>query len=85
MEVLRFATLPEDRRTFLLQVNDLLGQIDYGAVVIVMHEGKITQIETSEKMRLTDPSRPDVRRRGSDTNTRPRSDDPMRRWRTAVP
>ena len=53
MEVLRFATLPEDRRTFLLQVNDLLGQIDYGAVVIVMHEGKITQIETSEKMRLT--------------------------------
>ena len=53
MEVLRFATLPEDRRTLLVQVNDLLGQIDYGAVVIVMHEGKITQIETSEKMRLT--------------------------------
>jgi hypothetical protein len=53
MEVLRFATLPEDRRTLLVQVNDLLGQIDYGAVVIVMHEGKVTQIETSEKMRLT--------------------------------
>jgi hypothetical protein len=53
MEVLRFATLPGDRRTFLLQVNDVLGQIDYGAVVILMHEGRIAQIETSEKMRLT--------------------------------
>jgi len=53
MDVLRFATLSADRRRFLLQVNDLLGQIEYGAVVIVMHEGRITQIETSEKMRLT--------------------------------
>ena len=53
MEVLRFATLLEDRRMLLVHVNDLLGQIDYGAVVIVLHEGKITQIETSEKIRLT--------------------------------
>ena len=52
MEVLRFATLPQDRRALLMQVNDLLEQIEFGAVVIVMHEGKITQIEMSEKIRL---------------------------------
>ena len=53
MEILRFATLPEDRRALLLQVNDLLEQIDYGTVVIVMHEGNVTQIEMSEKIRLS--------------------------------
>ena len=52
LEVLRFASLPEERRTLLMQVNDLLGQIDYGTVVIVMHEGNVTQIEMSEKIRL---------------------------------
>jgi hypothetical protein len=52
-EILRFATLPEDRRALLLQVNDLLEQIDYGTVVIVMHEGNVTQIEMSEKIRLS--------------------------------
>lgn len=53
MEVLRFASLPEGRRTLLMQVSDLLEQIDFGTVVIVMHEGKVTQIETSEKIRLS--------------------------------
>jgi hypothetical protein len=53
MEVLRFAALPEDRRTLLMQVSDLLQQIEYGTVVIVMHEGKVTQIELSEKIRLS--------------------------------
>jgi hypothetical protein len=51
-DVLRFAALPEDRRTLLLQVADFLEEIDYGAVVIVMHEGNVSQIETSEKIRL---------------------------------
>ena len=53
VDVLRFAMFPEERRTLLLQVNDLLEEIDYGTVVIVMHEGKVTQIEMSEKIRLT--------------------------------
>jgi len=53
VDVLRFAMLPEDRRTLLLQVNDLLEEIDYGTVVIVMHESKVTQIEMSEKIRLS--------------------------------
>jgi len=56
VDVLRLAMLAEERRTLLLQVNDLLEGIDYGTVVIVMHEGKVTQIETSEKIRLTPPS-----------------------------
>ncbi|MGZ5301936.1 MAG: DUF2292 domain-containing protein [Actinomycetota bacterium] len=30
-----------------------MDQIDCGTVVIVMHQGKITQIETSEKIRLS--------------------------------
>ena len=53
IEVLRFATIPEDRRTLLIQVSDLLDQIDYGTVVIVMHEGNVTQVEMSEKIRLS--------------------------------
>ena len=55
LEVVRFTLLPEERRALLLQVNDLLEEIDYGTVVIVMHEGKVTQIEMSEKIRLTRP------------------------------
>lgn len=53
MEVLRFATLAEDRRTLLMQVSDLLEQIDFGTVVLVMHEGNVIQMETSEKIRLS--------------------------------
>jgi hypothetical protein len=65
VDVLRFAMLPEERRTLLLQVNDLLEEIDYGTVVIVMHEGKVTQIEMSEKIRLSrEPSERDDRPRG---------------------
>lgn len=55
IDVLRFAMLPEERRTVLLQANDLLKEIDFGTVVIVMHEGKVTQIEMSEKIRLSPP------------------------------
>jgi len=52
VEVLSFATLPHERRELLLQVNDLLDQIAFGTVVIVLHEGRVTQIEASEKIRL---------------------------------
>ena len=51
-EVLRFAALPEDRRRLLLHVSELLGEIAYGNVVIVLQDGKVIQIETSEKIRL---------------------------------
>ena len=52
VEVLSFAALPPERRGLLLQVSDLLDQIAYGTVVIVLHEGAVTQIEISEKLRL---------------------------------
>ena len=65
VDVLRFAMLPDERRTLLLQVNDLVEEIDYGTVVIVMHEGNVTQIEMSEKIRLQrEPSERDDRPRG---------------------
>jgi hypothetical protein len=56
-DVLRLVALPEERRAFLLRVSGLVGRIAYGTVVIVLHEGTITQIETSEKIRL--PQRSD--------------------------
>lgn len=51
-DVLRLVALPEERRKFLLRVSDLVDRIAYGTVVIVLHEGTITQIETSEKIRI---------------------------------
>jgi len=51
-DVLRLVALPEERRMFLLRVSDLVDRIAYGTVVIVLHEGKITQFETSEKIRI---------------------------------
>ena len=33
-------------------MDDLLGEIAYGTVVMVLQDGKVIQIETSEKIRL---------------------------------
>ena len=49
-DVLRYAD-PE-RRALLLHVDDLLGEIAFGTVVMVLQDGKVIQIETSEKIRL---------------------------------
>ncbi len=35
-----------------MHVNELLDDISFGTVVIVMQDGKVIQIETSEKIRL---------------------------------
>lgn len=51
-EVLRFASLPPSQRELLLHVHDLLGEIAYGTVVLVLQDGKVIQVETSEKIRL---------------------------------
>lgn len=57
-DVLRLVSLPEERRSLLLQVSDLVDQIAFGTVVIVLHESRVIQIETSEKIRLRqEPSR----------------------------
>ena len=51
-EVLRFAALSVEQRQLLLHVHDLLGAIAYGTVVLVLQDGKVIQVETSEKIRL---------------------------------
>ncbi|HVD71240.1 MAG TPA: YezD family protein [Actinomycetota bacterium] len=35
-----------------MHVHELLSDIPYGTVVLVMQDGKVIQIETSEKIRL---------------------------------
>lgn len=52
VEVLRFAGLSQEERELLLHVYDLLGGIAYGTVVLVLQDGKVIQVETSEKIRL---------------------------------
>ena len=52
VEVLAFATLRSERRELLMQVSDLVDQIAFGTVVLVIHGGTVTQIEASEKIRL---------------------------------
>ena len=44
---------PGDQRELLLYVHGLLGSITYGTVVLVLQDGKVMQVETSEKIRLT--------------------------------
>ena len=51
-DVVTFASLPAEQRALLLHVQDLLGGIAYGTVVLVLQDGKVIQVETSEKIRL---------------------------------
>ena len=51
-DVLRYAALDPERRALLMHVDDLLQEIAHGTVVIVLQDGKVIQIETSEKIRL---------------------------------
>jgi hypothetical protein len=51
-QALRFAALPAESRALLLHVSELLDEIAYGTVVIVLQDRKVIQIETSEKIRL---------------------------------
>ena len=51
-DVATFAALSGERKALLLHVHELLGSISYGTVVLVLQDGKVLQIETSEKIRL---------------------------------
>ena len=51
-DVAAFAGLSDERKALLLHVHELLGSISYGTVVLVLQDGKVLQIETSEKIRL---------------------------------
>jgi len=52
LDALRYAELTEERRRMLLHVSDVLDAIDFGTVVLVLHDGEVVQVETSEKIRL---------------------------------
>jgi hypothetical protein len=52
VDVIQFAALDDERRKLLLSVHDLMEEISYGTVVIVLQDGRVIQIETSEKIRL---------------------------------
>ena len=43
---------PRTSGQLLMHVHELLGDIPFGTVVLVMQDGKVIQIETSEKIRL---------------------------------
>jgi hypothetical protein len=51
-QVLFFAALSADRQKLLMHVSELIDEIRYGTVVVVLQDGKVVQIETSEKIRL---------------------------------
>ena len=51
-EVVRFASLTPEQRRLLMHVHELLSEISFGTVVLVMQDGAVIQVETSEKIRL---------------------------------
>ena len=51
-DIARYAGLDPVRRALLLHVDELLDEIAFGTVVIVLQDGRVIQIETSEKIRL---------------------------------
>ena len=51
-DIVTFAGFPEEMRKLLLHVHGMLSQIRFGTVVIVLQDGKVIQVETSEKIRI---------------------------------
>ena len=49
------ADYPEIEETVLEQVKDAIGAIEYGSVLIKIHQGEVVGIETSTKVRLRNP------------------------------
>ena len=41
-----------DEFEVLLRVGEMLRKLRFGTVLLVVHEGKVVQIETAEKIRL---------------------------------
>jgi hypothetical protein len=44
--------LSDEEREVLLKVAEILRRIDFGTVLLVVHDGKVVQIEMAEKYRL---------------------------------
>ena len=46
---------PQAEEAVLGQVREAIGQIEYGSVLIKIHQGEVVGIETSTKLRLRNP------------------------------
>ena len=49
------ATYPEIGEAVVEQIKDAIGAIEYGSVLIKIHQGEVVGIETSTKVRLRNP------------------------------
>ena len=47
-----FEDLSVEERAVLLRVAEILREIDFGTVLLVVQDGKVVQIEQAEKFRL---------------------------------
>ena len=47
-----FASLSDEHKEVLRKVAEMLGRIDFGTIVLVIHDGKVVQVEMAEKFRL---------------------------------
>jgi hypothetical protein len=47
-----FGELSSEERSVVLRVVDILRDIDFGTVLLVVQDGKVVQIEMAEKFRL---------------------------------
>jgi hypothetical protein len=52
-DVIRFAGLTQEQQAILLKVHDMMQAIPFGTIELVMHQGTVVQIETSEKFRIS--------------------------------
>ena len=52
-DVIRFAGLSSEDQEMLLKIHDMMRAIPYGTIELVMHQGIVVQIETSEKFRIS--------------------------------
>ena len=45
-------TLTDEEKEILIRVVGIIRRVRYGAVSLVIHDGKVMQVETEEKFRL---------------------------------
>jgi hypothetical protein len=51
-------------------VRDAIRRLRYGSVEVLVHDGRVVQVETREKVRFADERRPDNRRRNESNDGR---------------
>ena len=56
-------TVDMAERSWERLVREAVEGLRYGSVQIVVHDGRVVQVETRQTVRLPDPRRPDHRRR----------------------